>query len=284
VIVSRRRRLIRRCVSLAFGLKGYLDVWWTPELPIVYVNNPKSGCSTIKNSLKHAQAARYRNEGRTGFQHDTYPHRADDCLTRHGFADLKRGGPRLVISCVRNPYARALSGYLDKACRGDIGLYPEFRGERPASFEAFLTALTKHPLRRIDPHFCPQWINLALRQVRYDAVFYLENVAAIEKGVRYVVADFEIKTSIPHAQGARDKLQAFYSRRAIDLVQRIYADDFARLGYSLQLERSAEAPGEFWTPSAIVPLGHEAIVAPAGGLSSLNRVIRYRHLMEAGII
>ena len=41
------------------GVQGDLQIWWTPELPIIYVSNPKSGCSTIKNSLKQAQAAYY---------------------------------------------------------------------------------------------------------------------------------------------------------------------------------------------------------------------------------
>ncbi len=283
-MVSRPRRLIRRCLAIAFGLKGYLDVWWTPQLPVVYINNPKSGCSTVKNSLKLAQAGRYRSEGRSTFQHDRYPHIADDCLTRHGFSELGRGGPRLVISCVRNPYTRALSAYLDKAMHGQIHLYPELRGERPASFEAFLLALAAHPVRRLDAHFSPQWINLGLPKVKYEAIFYLENIAALRNALRRFISNFEVEDSIPHARGASEKLKTFYTPQAIALTQRLYADDFALFSYSLELDRALEPPGEFWTPRKLVPLNENVPIAPAEGLLSLNRVIRYRQLLEAGII
>lgn len=283
-MVSRARHLLRRCVAIACGLKGYLDIWWTPQLPIVYVNNPKSGCSTVKNSLKLAQADSYLSAGRSSFRRDDNPHNADDCLTRHGYADLRHGGPRLVISCVRNPYARALSGYLDKALHGDISLYRELHGVRPASFEAFLLALEAHPVRRLDEHFAPQWINLGLPGVKYDAVFYLENIAELRNALRSVVSNFEVESRVPHARGASDKLKAFYSRQAIELTQKLFAGDFARFGYSMDTERALEPPGKLWTPSGVVPLHGHVAIAPSDGLRSINRLIRYRELLEAGVI
>ena len=283
-MVSRPRRLFRRCVAIAYGLKGYLDIWWTPQLPIVYINNPKSGCTTIKNSLKLAQANSYLSTGRSSFARDDYPHNADDCLTRHGYAQLRHGEERLVFSCVRNPYARALSGYLDKALHGDIGLYPELHGVRPGTFEDFLVALAAHPVRRLDAHFAPQWINLGLPRVKYDAIFYLENMAELRNALRGIVPQFEVEARVPHARGATDKLKAFYSSQAVALTQRLFAGDFERFGYSMEIERASEPPGKFWTRSGVVPHDSRAAVAPGDGLRSIDRVIRYRELIEAGVI
>jgi hypothetical protein len=48
------RRWMRNLVSDLFGVQGDMNILWTPHIPVIYVNNPKSGCSTIKHSLKEA--------------------------------------------------------------------------------------------------------------------------------------------------------------------------------------------------------------------------------------
>lgn len=278
------RRFIRRWVSSALGLRGYVDLWWTPQPPVVYVNNPKCGCSTVKNSLKQAQAARFRSEGRHVFELHDDPHVADDCLKRKGIADLRDGGERLVISCARNPFTRALSAYLDKVAHGDISAYRELRGQRPASFEAFLDVLIRAEPSVLDSHFCPQYVNLGLPKIKYDAIFYLENVVSLQKSLRRMFGDFELETFAPHSRSAQQKMQAFYTPRAIALVQRIYADDFAYLGYSTDIARATEAPGEYWTPREILPRDGEACLKPDTGMASLKPAIRYQHLVEARLI
>lgn len=282
--MRKTRRRIRRWFASALGLPGHVDIWWTPQLPVVYVNNPKCGCSTVKNSLKQAQASRYRRDGRLAFEMRADPHAADDCLKRKGIADLTRGDTRLVISSARNPYTRILSAYLDKIVSGDICKFHELHGRRPASFEAFLDVLTEADPSTLDPHFCPQHINLALPDVAYDAIFYLENLAPLQQALRRAFGDFEIETYAPHSRSARQKLQEFYTPRAAEIVQRLYAGDFARLGYSTDLARASEAPGEWWTPHGIPHMPRETSLFAAGGLASLMPAIRYQRLIEARII
>ena len=261
-----------------------VELWWTPELPIVYINNPKCGCSTVKNSLKQAQASRFRKEGRECFALLDNPHVGDDCLKRHGIGDLRRGEQRLIVSCARNPYARVLSAYLDKVEVGDITQYKELRGERPASFEAFLEILAAATPNSLDPHFSPQHINLGLPYIAYDAIFYLENAASLQRALCGALGDFRLETFAPHSCRAQQRIDTFYTSRAIELVRRIYAADFARLGYSTDIARATEAPGEYWTPRGIVPHEKAACLVPAAGLASLKSAIRYRHLVEARFI
>ena len=75
------RRWVRNAVGQLVGVQGDLQIWWAPEIPIVYLSNPKSGCSTIKHSLKAAQADVYHRSGRD-FERTDDPHIGDDCLTQ----------------------------------------------------------------------------------------------------------------------------------------------------------------------------------------------------------
>lgn len=282
--MRKTRRLIRRIFASALGLRKDVELWWTPQLPIVYVNNPKCGCSTVKNSLKQAQACRFRREGHHGFELLNDPHVADDCLKRWGIKELMRGGQRLVISCARNPYARALSAYLDKVESGDITQYRELGGRRPDGFEAFLDVVAGTEPASLDPHFGSQHINLGLPEVAYDAIFYLENAASLQRALQRALGDFELETFAPHSRRAQQRMAAYYTPRAIELVKRIYAEDFAILGYSMDIARATEAPGEYWTPRGIVTRERETRLEPASGLASLMPTIRYRHLIEARVI
>ena len=282
--MRRSRRWIRRCFASVLGLKNEVELWWTPQLPIVYVNNPKCGCSTVKNSLKRAQASRYRQEGHHRFELLNDPHVADDCLKRWGIKELLRGGQRLVISCARNPYARALSAYLDKVEGGDIAQYRELGGQRPKSFEAFLDVVASTAPDVLDPHFAPQRLNLGLPDVAYDAIFFLENAASLQRGLQSAVGAFEIETFAPHSRRAQQRMEIYYTPRAIELVKQIYADDFAVLGYSMDIARATDAPGEYWTPRGIVTRDRDTALKPTSGLASLMPTIRYRHLIEARFI
>ena len=124
------RRWLRNGVAKTLKVNGNLQLWWTPELPIIYVSNPKAGCSTIKNSLKQAQADDYVQSGRNGFRRLSEPHLSDDCLRNDGLRS-HTCKERLLISCVRNPYTRALSGYLDMVRGNNAVQYPELGKAAP---------------------------------------------------------------------------------------------------------------------------------------------------------
>jgi hypothetical protein len=277
------RRLVRDCVASVLGIRSYVEIWWTPELPLLYINNPKCGCSTVKNSLKQAQAARFRNQGLRDFMVHRDPHVPDDCLQRHGVGQIFRDNNRLVLSCVRNPYTRALSAYLDKVASGDIAQYRELKGRRPASFEEFLSVVAAAGVS-LDPHFARQSVNLDLPNVKYDAIFYLENIACLQASLRRLFGDFAIETFAPHSRSAHQKVQDFYTPRAAELVQDIYADDFARFGYSRDLDQIMDAPGACWTRQGIVPRDEHADLTASDGIASLMPTLRYQRLVEARLI
>jgi hypothetical protein len=277
--------MVRDCVASVLGVRTAVEIWWTPQLPVIYINNPKCGCSTVKNSLKQAQAERFREQGLLAFNRHHDPHVADDCLRMRGVDNLAHGQRRLVISCARNPYTRALSAYLDKiAGSDDISQYRELKGKRPDSFDAFLDAIAVAKRSRLDPHFAPQSLNLDLPKVQYDAIFYLENIASLRQALKQMVGEFTLETFAPHSRSAHEKVKRFYSPGAAQLVQSIYAEDFTRFGYSRDLARVTDAPGKYWTRNGVVPLDDTSNLEPTCGIASLMPALRYRRLVDAQLI
>jgi len=285
--MSDHRRWIRIFVGQLMGVQGDLQIWWTPEIPIVYIANQKSGCSTIKQSLKAAQAHAYARSG-TSFNRKGHPHSRDDCLRRDGLAPAECR-QRYVISCVRNPFVRALSGYLDKIDRPDPMDLPEMRGQKIDSFEDYLLALSNYKPALINAHFRPQHINLDYPRIKYDAIFFLESLTALSRFLTRIHPDFELETFAPHARDAGAKLRQHYTEKAIDLVRTLYAEDFAHFGYSHDIEEAGAAPGEMITADGLVPADAELGDFPshprhAEPGSAFETTLRYRRLVAMNLI
>lgn len=264
-----------------------MHVWWTPELPLIYVSNPKSGCSSIKQSLKSAQAGKYARDGRS-FERSDSPHEDDECLRRSGLSP-SRCRDRYLFSCVRNPFARVLSGYLDKIENGNPEAYPELKRLRRASFESFLHALADHDPHHLDDHFRPQHINLNYPKVAYDAVFFLENPEAIARFLEQISPGFTLERFSPHARSAAEKLASHYSPAALALVRDIYAKDFELFGYSADLDEALNAPGAMITEDGLQPLGRPFPSLPdpkrnPRDTTILENTLRVRWLVERRLI
>lgn len=280
------KRILRRVISDAMGVNAHNKLVWAPDLPIVYVDNPKCGSTTIKHTLKQAQANLFAAKGQQ-FKLRDDPHKADDCLKSRGLR-LKDCHQRYVISCVRNPFTRALSGFLDKVATRDPRYFPELRSRRVDTFEEHLLAVAEYPAKRLNFHFRPQYLNLDFPNLTYDAVFYLEQLSVFSEFCGKVAPDLTLERSSPHSRGAgdRSKLREHYSDRAVALVKEIYADDFRLFGYSTDLEQTGSAPGQCMVANRIVPIGTDVGVAIGVEPVSMTMqptykaTVRYHRLVE----
>ena len=260
------------------SVQGDLQIWWTPDLPIIYVSNPKSGCSTIKNSLKQAQADSYTQSGRSSFGRLSEPHLSDDCLRNSGRPTGPDSG-RLVISSVRNPYTRALSGYLDMVEGVDTKQYPEIKHWNVETFEAHLATIAACDPQTLNTHFRPQHINLDVPRVRYDAIVFLENLAALPVLLGQAVRGLQLQTFAPHARGAGSKMDRHYTPNAVELVRQIYARDFEWFHYSRDISDAAAAPGAYIDLKGLVREQFGPAL-PSAGLTSLLPAIRFKRLVK----
>lgn len=274
-------RYFRTSIGHLFGLQSDLRIWWTPEIPLIYIANPKAGCSTIMQSMKAAQTTIYERDGRP-FQWVDDPHKADDCL-RHGGLTPKQAEQRYVFSCLRNPFTRALSAYLDKIVTGAKTDRMEFRRRPVNTFESFLRAISDFNPTQMDPHFRPQYLNLNYPKIAYDALLYLESPQPMVDFLSRIHPGFRLHYWSPHARSAADKLRTHYNDTTLDLARRFYARDFELFGYSLELEDALGAPAAMIVEEQLVHDGgaHRLPTKPRHAPHSvLDATLRFNQLMQ----
>lgn len=226
----------------------------------IFCEVAKSGCSAVKRAL-------WRQEVKDvpmprGFS-DTYnnPHVAFPHhllvkpfqLGEAGFNQAVRDPSFVKWTVVRNPFTRALSGYLDKVCRNE----PQFanirnrvakmRGNAPediehtdVSFEQFCEALAtfEKPIE-FDPHWRPQFLHTCGDILPYTHIAKLESLDESLEHLTKLVGfkNLNFSSGRPHATNANEKLPDFYTDRCIEIIRDVYALDFLHFGYDRDLPR-----------------------------------------------
>ena len=209
-----------------------------PEHNVVYVKNPKAGCSTILVWLDRLHT------GEEDF-------RFTNIHKEHRLPKIGDVGRRVVLrmlsgaayrfSFVRNPLSRFESVYWDKmvhkrlhwrphsATALDLGVGPD---EVP-SFDQFLTAVeVQDPVSEMDPHWRPQYVNLLHPLVSYDRVGRLENYQADLERIRHEAGLPEVPLRV-HNASRQPGADSVYNGRPdlVRRVERLYARDFELYGY-----------------------------------------------------
>lgn len=214
-------------------------IHWVPVLNLVYLNNAKAGCSTIKKSLWLASDARYgrktydaspNDRARGPFSRNLNDLRSDDEF--EGFFSSK------FFSVVRNPFVRILSSYLNKVRKGagdrpfwrKFTAYFELAEDADLSFIEFLNLVSMKEPVELDWHLCPQAVNLLCSVSPIDFVGRLEEMKICagfleENGV-------ELHSHMPHQTKAQDLVNVYYGPAEAKAVIQYYADDFRFYGYS----------------------------------------------------
>jgi hypothetical protein len=209
------------------------------ELPFSYILNAKSGCSTI---LAHLWALVDRRRGTETFAGDLHrggPWGRVDQLTADQVTALL-GKP--IVSMVRNPYARALSGYLskvgDRRADEDQYVWKIFRArfalgeDEVPSFERYLELIESVPEEERDRHWASQRSNLLQPWAPIDRLFYLEHFTFLNSYFdRFGIGDVA-RSGWGH-RGATELFERYLTPDTAERIARIYATDFETFGYSL---------------------------------------------------
>ena len=238
-----------RDAGIAIGRELINDcVRYAPALDLLYLNNPKCGCTTIKHALWLASDARGGKNTFDGNVHD----RKVDPFVKNVFrlpaGQRERVAQAIVFSVVRNPFARALSAYADKVAN-DPAVWPVFvkrfglkasTGKKELSFADFLGLVAVADDGLLDGHFRPQCRNLLLPLARPMFVGRVENMAAVSSFLKAHGIPF--RNERMHSTRSQEKFAALYDERAASLVRKRYTEDFARFGYSTELADTRARP------------------------------------------
>ncbi len=200
---------------------------------VVYVNNPKVACSTIKLTLQRAELQDPAFVPRTSV-HDRS---ASPLLTGNRIRGRERDhlDGKFVFSFVRNPFDRLKSVYLNKIVtpqkQGSFRRQAGFPEEYCPTFEEFTLAVCDQPADRQNAHWRPQTLNLSFDRLSFDFIGRLESFDADWQQLAE-------ETGLPpetHFAGKRsdvsDKHLLTFTEKAVEAINRAYARDFERLGY-----------------------------------------------------
>ncbi|WP_256325664.1 sulfotransferase family 2 domain-containing protein [Sphingomonas sp. YR710] len=220
---------------------------FSDQTPLVYILNPKSGCSTVLGYMWQVVDNLRDTQTFSGDPHGAGPwQRIADMPAESVDAVVARS----TFSIVRNPFARALSGYLSKIgerSQQDLFVWRQFQDRfglpdnAVPTFDEYLEMIEREPVEMMDPHWSPQYFNLLQPVARIDHLFYLENMLPAVEYLQQHLSGRMMRSNIGF-RDARTRLDHFYTQSAIDRVSHIYAMDFEMLGYSqdITLQRAVK--------------------------------------------
>lgn len=217
-----------------------------------YVETPKVACSTIKYYLQLLEYDGDRDKVAQNVHiRDQSPIRQINELNYNEaqIMQLLVGTTYFRFTFVRHPYTRVLSCYIDKivqrAHKSGTDRRFELLGFAPdadVSLVEFLRAVKNQPLREMDIHWMPQADIIGiLNGYKYDFIGRFEHFDAdFARVLGRLGAPADWYQAIENHQRrvtkAKEKLFEYYTSEAIELVQEIYAEDFARFGYGYNLD------------------------------------------------
>lgn len=263
------RELINDCVR------------YSAALDILYLNNPKCACTTVKHALWLASDAL---TGRRTFRGNVHDRKLDPFarkVFRLPARQRERVAQAAVFSVVRNPFARALSAYVDKVAN-DPAVWPIFLkrlglkpavGKKELSFIDFLGLIAVAHDDILDGHFRPQFRNLLLPLARPVFVGAVENMPAVSAFLE--ARGIPFRDEPMNATRAQERFTRLYDGRTASLVRKRYAEDFARFGYSTRLSDARARPdadAKSTAPAGVDRLLHWlAAGKPPDGIIEANR-------------
>lgn len=192
------------------------------EFMLGYLNNPKVACGTIKNSMLGGD--------------DVNVHKKSAFDAIDSLADVE------IFSVVRNPFTRALSGYLQKFTgKKEAKIWEDFSAryginpDQEITFKEFLKCLSRSSsLKDEDHHFRPQVYNLHEGYITPSFIGRFEDFESIKSYLEWRKVAF-----IPRVKaqtGSSQKLHEYYDYETEKLVVEVFKDDFETYGYSKSLQ------------------------------------------------
>jgi hypothetical protein len=225
----------------------------SPRYRYVYVDNPKTGCSSLKSALVELEFRGMRSDV-DSYDWTVFHDPLKSPLKR--LADLGAKAPLTYlvtegykfVTFVRNPYTRVLSCYRDKVLknRQQKRIILRLMGhsgediEQPVSFGEFVRAIIRQTDYEMNPHWRVQTSQTLYGILDYSFVgrfeCYQEDFLALFRHLG--VPDAEIPP-VRHLnrtrEGAREGCVGYYTEELQELVYRRYQKDFENFGYPYDL-------------------------------------------------
>lgn len=225
----------------------------SPRYKYVYMDNPKTGCSSLKSALVELEL-RGTPLARDEYDWTLYHGPPGSPLKRitqmPGTTPLRwlRDENYRFVTFVRNPYARLLSCYRDKILvvrRQKLKILQllGYSGEdmqQPVSFAEFARAVAGQRDYEMDAHWRTQSAQLWWGIINYDFVgrfeTYNEDFDALFEHLNIPKQE---RPALRHLhkskEGRREGCRDYYTEEIQNLVYARYREDFENFGYGYEL-------------------------------------------------
>ena len=151
---------------------------------------------------------------------------------------------RHILTVVRNPFTRLLSGYLDKIVSkidDEPDVYKRFMlPRRPNDFADFVAMICDKPDSKVDIHFRLQSYANLFDYITYDHIGTVETLKQdfgifSEKVFGQDYSHF-VSQKADHSQNAVERLKHYYTPALIECVVDRFYEDFVNFGYDFTLD------------------------------------------------
>jgi len=225
----------------------------SPRYRYVYVDNPKTGCSSLKSAMVEMESR--DTEAEVDYYDSRIIHNRGKSPLRR-ITELPLGAPfgylymsgYKFVTFVRNPYTRLLSCYRDKILNNEplkatvLGLLGESGQpiETPLTFEDFVRAIFQQSDYEMNSHWRPQTAQICYGILEYT---YIGRFEQYEDDFSELFAQLGIPADkTPSArhlnrtrEGASEGCAKYYTAELQDMVYRRYQNDFDNFGYPYEL-------------------------------------------------
>lgn len=225
-------------------------VYTIPSKKLIISHIPKSGCQSVRKFTLDCNGDVERGVYGVWENFKWYSHDISKLLNQ-GYE---------LISIVRNPYARLVSGYTNKVLsllykhEPSVKIIQHFKGgENRISFEEFVSYITKQNPTTLDDHWKPQYIHIGENFLQSTKIFkleeneikeYLKNKTDVVYG-QYKSVDLKKPTYSDTyfgdknfgdlkgllEEGVMPKWEQFYNDDLKKKVYNYYSKDFKVFGY-----------------------------------------------------
>lgn len=162
-------------------------------------------------------------------------------------ADLLKLASYYSFAVVRDPYSRALSGFLNKVASGknsrEFGNFAGFGNSTQTGFLEFLTYLDAGALYK-DRHFWPQ-SELLFQPVEHFS--YIAKLETLVQDMKTILSEIghdpayadvlarphKVEAGSSKITSANSKMAHYYSLTSVELVRKLYAKDFEQFDYPM---------------------------------------------------
>lgn len=208
---------------------------WFPRLTAIYLPVPKTAGSTILSTLVAADGSPHL-VGIVDHNTDEARHLMSAEYDLRGFWHALHNPSWFRFAFVRNPYPRAVSGYLDKIASGRKPRFAKWLGLPPdVSFLDFLRRISEQDVDAMNRHWRPQSA-LVSPKVKLDFLGRFEQFNEdFAKVLDRLGIDSKIVREKREHQTSADSRLDLIGVEEKALIDRIYHDDFERFGYSKTL-------------------------------------------------